>query len=135
MPDASPRTIVTAAVVERDGMLLVTRRLAGTHLGGHWEFPGGKCEANETPEECLARELQEELGVRAIVRDEIYRTDYDYGDRRLELRFFRCELTGGPRPLIGQEIRWVGPSELADLRFPPADAELVRRLATGWGHI
>ena len=124
-------TIVTAAVVERDGLLLVTRRIDGTHLAGHWEFPGGKCEPGESPEDCLVRELREELGVAASVGDEIYRTHYAYADRRLDLRFFDCRIEGEPEPLIGQEIRWVARSELPELQFPPADAELVQRLARG----
>jgi 8-oxo-dGTP diphosphatase len=122
-------TIVTAAVVERDGRLLVARRIDGTHLAGHWEFPGGKCEAGEGPEACLARELREELGVEARVGAEIYRTLYSYADRRLHLRFFSCEIEGEPRPLLGQEIRWVERHEMSALPFPPADAELVERLA------
>jgi mutator protein MutT len=122
-------TIVTAAVVERDGCLLVTRRLEGSHMGGFWEFPGGKCEPGEPPEACLARELLEELGVAAVVHEEIYRTTYAYGDRVLDLRFFACDLDAEPRPLLGQEIRWVSRHELPTLEFPPADAELVIRLA------
>lgn len=122
-------TIVTAAVVERDGLLLVTRRIDGTHLAGHWEFPGGKCEPGESPEECLVRELREELGVVAAVGGEIYRTLYAYADRRLDLRFFRCDIEGEPTPLIGQEIRWVARQDLLELQFPPADSELVDRLA------
>jgi mutator protein MutT len=123
-------TIVTAAVVERDGRLLVTRRLEGSHLGGFWEFPGGKCEPGEPAEACLARELLEELGVVAVVHEEIYRTTHAYGDRVLDLRFFRCEVTSEPRPLLGQEILWVPRQELPTLEFPPADSELVIRLAT-----
>ncbi len=128
MAEPGRPTIVTAAVVERDGRLLVTRRLEGTHLAGHWEFPGGKCEPREAPEQCLERELREELGVRARVGEEIYRTEYAYANRVLDLRFFRCGLDDEPQPLLGQEIRWVLPRELATLRFPPADAELVERL-------
>jgi 8-oxo-dGTP diphosphatase len=129
--ESASATIVTAAVVERDGRLLVTRRLDGTHLAGHWEFPGGKCEPGESPEQCLARELLEELGVAASVGAEIYRTEYAYDDRRLDLRFFSCALTGEPLPVLGQKIRWVARRQLAALRFPPADAELVELLAKG----
>jgi 8-oxo-dGTP diphosphatase len=121
-------TVVTAAVVERDGRLLVTRRLEGSHMGGCWEFPGGKCEAGEPPDACLARELLEELGVAAVVYEEVYRTTYAYADRVLDLRFFRCDLAAEPRALLGQEIRWVPRRELETLKFPPADAELVARL-------
>ena len=125
-----PPTIVTAAVVERDGRLLVTRRLEGTHLAGCWEFPGGKCEGGEAPEPCLERELREELGVESTVGPEIHRTLYTYGGKVLDLRFFRCEIAGEPRPLLGQEVRWVARAGLRDLRFPPADAELVEMLSS-----
>ncbi len=121
--------VVTAAVVERRGRLLVARRLEGSHMGGRWEFPGGKCEPGESARDCLLRELREELGVAGVVHEEIYRTTYDYKDRVLDLRFFRCDLAGKPRPLLGQEIRWVSRRTLPTLEFPPADRELVRRLA------
>jgi mutator protein MutT len=127
----TPPTIVTAAVVEREGRLLVTRRIEGSHLAGHWEFPGGKCEPGESPEACLERELREELGVATVVGHEVYRTLYAYADRCLDLRFFACEIDGDPRPLIGQDIRWAARGDLRQLPFPPADKELVERLADG----
>jgi 8-oxo-dGTP diphosphatase len=122
-------TVVTAAVIERDGKLLVARRPRGTHLEGYWEFPGGKCEAGESPEACLAREIREELDASVSVADEIYRTTYAYADRVLDLRFFACTLLTEPRPLLGQEVRWVARRDLTSLAFPPADSELVERLA------
>ncbi len=122
-------TIVTAAVIERDGRLLLARRPEGSHLAGCWEFPGGKCEAGEAVDRCLTRELAEELGARVVVGEEIFRTIHAYEDRVLDLRFFRCVLVDDPVPLLGQELRWVAPSDLPALEFPPADAELVRRLS------
>jgi 8-oxo-dGTP diphosphatase len=120
--------VVTAAVVERDGRFLVTRRQKGVHLEGYWEFPGGKCDAGETHAACLARELREELDAAARIDDEIFTTTHAYPDRRVELHFLRCELEGEPRPQLGQEMRWVPREELATLEFPPADAELIRLL-------
>jgi len=120
--------VVTAAVIERDGRLLVTRRQAGVHLEGFWEFPGGKCDGAETLEACLARELREELGVDARIGEEIFTTTHAYPERAVELHFFRCELTGQPRPVLGQEMRWVRREELQALAFPPADEELIRVL-------
>ena len=121
-------TIVTAAVVERAGLLLVTQRVDGTHLAGFWEFPGGKCDPGEGERACLEREILEELGVGAIVHEEIHRTLYAYGERRLELVFFRCDLEGEPLPLLDQQIRWVSRADLGTLRFPPADEELIEIL-------
>ena len=127
MPDRT--VIVTAAVVRRGGAYLVTRRLKGTHLEGLWEFPGGKCEPGESSVECLVRELREELGCGASIGPELLSTSHDYGDRTIQLHFFRCELEGEPQPLLGQEIRWVPRAELRALDFPPADDELIRLLA------
>jgi 8-oxo-dGTP diphosphatase len=100
------RIVVTAAVVERDGAFLLTRRLDGTHLAGHWEFPGGKVHAGETLEECLAREIREELDADIEVGPQILETVHDYPDRSVELRFFRCVLKSDPRPMMGQEMQW-----------------------------
>jgi 8-oxo-dGTP diphosphatase len=120
--------IVAAAVIERDNRFLVTRRLAGTHLAGSWEFPGGKCNDNEPLAICLARELREELAVDAAVGDLILHTSHQYDERLVRLHFFRCGLRGEPTPVLGQEMRWISREELLTLTFPPADAELIRLL-------
>jgi 8-oxo-dGTP diphosphatase len=120
--------VVTAAVIERDGRFLVTKRQRGVHLEGLWEFPGGKCDAGEDLRACLRRELKEELAVSARIGEEILATTHAYDDRRVELHFIRCEVLGNPSPQIGQEMRWAGREELATLQFPPADAELIRLL-------
>ena len=120
--------VVSAAVIEQDGRFLVTRRPQGVHLAGQWEFPGGKCEPGESLEACLARELREELAVEARAGDEMMATVYEYADRRVELHFLRCDLEGDPVGLLGQEIQWVSRSDLARLKFPPADAELIQLL-------
>ena len=126
---ADRRIVVTAAVVERSGAYLVTRRLRGTHLEGLWEFPGGKCEHGETHAGCLLRELREELGCDAVVGAKLLEVAHEYPERTVELHFFRCELTGEPQPLLGQEIRWVDRADLRALAFPPADEELIQMLA------
>lgn len=121
--------VVTAAVIERDGAYLVTRRQRGVHLEGYWEFPGGKCEPGETLEDCLRRELREELGADAHVGAEILTVTHGYDDRDIELHFLACALAGEPAPLLGQEMRWVARAELRTLRFPPADDELIAVLS------
>ena len=128
--------VVAAAVIERDGGILVTRRLKGAHLEGLWEFPGGKCHEGESLRECLRRELVEELGTDATVREEIFSTSHEYDERTVTLHFFDCSLLREPRPLLGQEMRWVARSELGSLAFPPADTELItllrnRRVGSG----
>ena len=128
----SPRQVstivVTAAVVERDGRFLITRRQAGVHLEGYWEFPGGKCDPLEPLAACLVREIREELGVDATIGSELFAITHEYPERCVELHFFRCDLRGDPNPQLGQEVRWVLREELAALKFPPADAELIARL-------
>jgi len=121
-------TIVVAAVIEDDGTFLVTRRPEGTHLGGLWEFPGGKLDAGETHEQALAREIREELDSDIEVGALLLETEHAYADRTVSLCFYRCALRGSPRPLLGQQIRWVPRAELRTLDFPPADEDVIRLL-------
>ena len=123
-----PLIVVAAAIVERAGTFLVTRRPKGVHLEGLWEFPGGKCEPGESHEACLRRELREELGSDLRVLGEVFRVSHPYADRVVELHFFRCDMLEEPRPLIGQDIRWVTGEQLLELDFPPADSELIELL-------
>jgi 8-oxo-dGTP diphosphatase len=120
--------VVVAAIIEQDDAFLLTRRQQGVHLEGLWEFPGGKVDAGETHADALVRELREELDVGAMVQELRFQTTHDYGDRAVALYFYQCQLHGMPRPLLGQEMRWVPRGELATLGFPPADAELIRVL-------
>jgi 8-oxo-dGTP diphosphatase len=120
--------IVVAAVVEREGRFLVTRRLKGTHLAGFWEFPGGKVHAGETEQQALLRELAEELNCGLSNVRKIFRTAHRYPDRIVELHFFRGDLMGDPHPALGQEIRWITRDDFGTLEFPPADAELINGL-------
>jgi len=120
---------VVAAVIERDGRYLITRRVEGTHLAGLWEFPGGKILPGEKPADALSRELKEELGVEATVGELIQTVDWTYPEKSVRLLFFRCALTGAPAPLEGQEMRWVAAADLPSFHFPDADATLIARLS------
>jgi 8-oxo-dGTP diphosphatase len=124
----SPRIVVTAAVVQRNDSFLVTRRPRGIHLEGCWEFPGGKCEPGETHEECLAREILEELGTAIQIEQKLLTIAHDYPERSVELHFFACVLLGEPDARLGQEMRWVSRADLSSLDLPPADAELITLL-------
>lgn len=123
--------VVAAAVIERDGRVLLTRRLQGTHLEGYWEFPGGKCEAGESLEACLRRELREELDVDAIIGGELLSTTHAYPQRKVELHFFRVTVSGEPTAQIGQQMQWIRREDLSTLMLPPADDELVALLQKG----
>jgi 8-oxo-dGTP diphosphatase len=127
----SDRILVLAAVIERDGRFLLSKRLKGTHLEGRWEFPGGKCGPSESHEACLSRELLEELDVASTVGREIIAIDHTYPDRSVRLHFRECRIDGEPRPVLGQELRWVTRGELVTLDLPEADRALVRRLTEG----
>ena len=123
--------VVIAAVIERDGQLLVSRRLKGTHLAGLWEFPGGKCEPGEAHDACLARELAEELGVDSTIGDELLVSEHAYPERTVRLHFRLATIAGEPQPLLGQELMWVVRRDLRSLRFPQADRELIDLLTRG----
>ncbi len=120
---------VSAALIFRDGKLLITQRHAKSHLGGLWEFPGGKREAGETFEQCLAREIREELGVEISVGELFEEITHDYPEKSVHLKFFICRLLSGePQPLDCAAVKWIGKSELADFQFPAADACLLEKL-------
>jgi len=120
--------VVVAAVVQQGDTFLVTRRQAGVHLSGFWEFPGGKIDRDETHTDALRREIHEELGAEVRVNDLVLTTTHAYPEKTVTLHFYRCELVGAPRPLVGQEMRWVSREELRTLPFPAADEELIRIL-------
>ena len=119
---------VVAAVIEQQGAFLLTRRQAGVHLAGLWEFPGGKIDSSETHADALRREMREELDTDVDVGALVFSTTHAYEDRTVALFFYECRLLGSPRPMLEQEMRWVPRAELLTLGFPAADEELIRRL-------
>jgi mutator protein MutT len=122
---------VSAALIFRAGKLLITQRHANSHLGGLWEFPGGKREAGETFEQCLIREIREELGVEISVGELFEEIHHDYPEKSVHLKFFICRLLAGePQPLDCAAVKWIEPPELAAHEFPAADAQLLARLSS-----
>ena len=120
---------VAIALIERRGRYLICRRSPNGHLGGYWEFPGGKREPGESWERCLRRELHEELAVRIKAIRTHGRMRYRYADRAISFKVFRCSIASGrPRPLSAQAVRWVPSRRFSRYRFPPADRQLIRRL-------
>ncbi len=130
-PREAAATEVVAAVIERKGRILIARRPAALHLGGLWEFPGGKRKRGESAREALEREIREELGATVTVGPLLETVDWRYPDKRVRLSFFSCTIAGRPRALEGQEIAWVRPSDLGRYAFPSADATLIERLSLG----
>ena len=127
---AVPKVDVVAAIIRRDDKILITQRHDHVHLPGLWEFPGGKVEPEESFEAALEREIREELGVRIAVGDVFFSVGHDYPTKSVRLHFFNCTIIEGePQALDVADLRWVSPPELSQFEFPPADAELIRKLS------
>jgi 8-oxo-dGTP diphosphatase len=124
---------VAAAVIERDGLILIGQRRRGDSHPLKWEFPGGKIEQHEHPVAALARELREELGIEAAIGEEIARYEHKYPRGVLiHLIFYRVTtFTGEPRGLAFEEIAWARREELPKFDFVDGDVDFVRRLAHG----
>ncbi len=124
--------VVAAVIRDGDGRVLLTRRPDDRHMGGLWEFPGGKVDDGEAPADALVRELREELGVVAGVERPITFAVHEEQGLRILLLFYDVHiLNGEPKGKEGQPLAWVPVAELEFYPTPPADAELVRRLAAG----
>lgn len=120
---------VAAGLVFHGGHLLLTQRRLGDHLGGLWEFPGGKREEGESMEGALKRELREELGVEVEVGACFAKVDHAYPDRAVHIEFFLCRLISGvPKPIACAGLAWARPADFARYEFPPADAQVLGAL-------
>ena len=120
--------VVAVALVDVDGRVLVSERPAGKQLAGLWEFPGGKVEPGERPEETLIRELSEELGIQVEepCLAPLTFASHAYPDFHLLMPLYVCRRwSGTPRSMEGQALKWVRPKALRDLAMPPADAPLI----------
>ena len=124
---------VVAAIIERDGKILICQRKSGQRYAGKWEFPGGKVEPEEEFVAALVRELEEELGIAAIIGAEIARYRYTYPGREpIQLIFYQVtRFEGEPVNLIFEQIRWEEAGKLPEYDFLEGDVEFVKRLAAG----
>ena len=124
-----PHIEVAAAIIWHQGRILISQRDASSHLSGYWEFPGGKREEGESFEDCLIREVHEELDVKIRVQKLLDTISYEYPEKRVTLKFFYCDfLEGEPRALGCLQYKWVSPEQLSCYQFPPADGPVVRRI-------
>lgn len=122
---------VTAAIIEKDGLIFAARRKAGNHLEGHWEFPGGKLEEGETPEECLKRELFEEFSIVCTIGDYFGESTYEYQEKAVRLLcYFVSHQSGKFRCSDHDLTTWLPPAELPALHWAPADIPLMENLVT-----
>jgi mutator protein MutT len=123
-------TEVSAALIFRGGKLLITQRSAKAHLGGLWEFPGGKREPDETFEQCLVREIREELGVEITVGELFESVTHAYPEKTVHLKFFVCRLKCGEPQMLGcAAFKWISAAELGTYQFPAADTKLLKKLS------
>ena len=120
---------VCAAIIIHEGRVLIAQRPAGDSLENLWEFPGGKIEPGETPEQSLRREILEELGIEIIVGDFFSENIHKYPDKEIRLRSYLCSVVDGqPRNEFHQKIVCVPVSGLAGYLFAPADVPFIRKL-------
>lgn len=120
---------VSAAIIRENNKILICRRKPGGPCGTLWEFPGGKKEKDESPGDCLVRELEEELGIASAVHALFDEYEYAYPDREIHFRFYETGITGGtPKAAVHSEIAWVTPADFPEYQFCPADERVVERL-------
>jgi 8-oxo-dGTP diphosphatase len=120
--------VAACALIDADGRILLAQRPEGKTLAGLWEFPGGKVEPGETPEECLIRELEEELGIttRVACLAPLTFASHSYDDFHLLMPLYVCRrFEGIPEGREGQALKWVRPQALREYPMPPADAPLI----------
>ena len=120
---------VTSAIIEHDDRYLLARRAPGQNLAGYWEFPGGKVEADETFEDCLARELMEELNLETQVLDHFCDSVYHYDKGSINLVAYRVQILGGNMTLsVHDQVDWFKPQKMLTLNLAPADIPIAKRL-------
>ena len=118
---------VACAIIQNDvGQILIGQRQEEGSLPGYWEFPGGGVEPGELPRQAVIREVEEELGVRGVLKAE---AEIITIDPRFKLHFFEVNISETPEALYHQELRWVWPKELHDFKMPPGDEPVLERLA------
>ncbi len=118
---------VTAALIEKNGKILLARRKAGKHMGEKWELPGGKIDPGESPQEALSRELAEEFSIEARIGEYLGSTEFRQGEIELEIRLYRAKHLAGTFTLHEhEEIRWVAPREVESYDLVDSDRKLFR---------
>ncbi|MDB5332627.1 MAG: hypothetical protein JWP03_3778 [Phycisphaerales bacterium] len=123
------RLDVVIAIIHHSGKVLISQRRKDDSFAGFWEFPGGKLERGETPEQCLARELSEELAITVQPTGTFPPIEHDYSTVRVRLLPYLCTITTGePRPLAAQRLEWIDAPHLRDYRFPSANAVLIEQI-------
>ena len=125
----NPHYQVTAGIIKDENRLLISQRMDNDHLGGLWEFPGGKLEQGESLEECLIREVLEELNIQISIQKYLFEVEHHYKNKTITLHIFLCcHQNGTPECREVQNWKWIDFSDISDYQFPDADEEVIRRL-------
>ncbi len=123
--------VAAAIILNQQDHILISQRGGDSHLSGYWEFPGGKREEHETFEDCLLREIREELNVEIEVERFFETVQYEYSEKTVTLRFYCCQyLTGEVQARGCRQFRWVSLSELSTYPFPPANQPILKKLCS-----
>jgi 8-oxo-dGTP diphosphatase len=121
--------VVCAAITYKGDKILIAQRGKGTHLEFQWEFPGGKIEEGESPEECIVRELKEELDIDVSVKNVFDVVFHKFADKNILLIDYECEyISGEPKPIECNDFRWISIEEMDSYNFTEADREIVEKL-------
>ena len=120
--------VVAAVIFDEQGRIFATQRGYG-EWKDWWEFPGGKIEAGETPQQALRREIREELATEIEVGELLRTIDYDYPNFHLKMHCFRCRLMGGVTLKEHEAAKWLAPSELTSVSWLPADKDFVKEMS------
>ncbi len=128
------RVQVAVGVIKQGQQVYISKRADDLHQGGKWEFPGGKCEADESIEQALVRELQEEVGIHVTQQSFFMRIEHDYGDKKVSLHVQLVEgFTGQANHQEGQQSQWIAIEQLAKFTFPAANQEIIDKLVSQFG--
>jgi len=123
---------VTAAIIIESGKVFIAKRKPTGRLSGMWEFPGGKLEYGEIPEQCLKRELREELEIDVVIGEHVGTSIYEYGFGTIELMGYKTQILGGKIKLNDHaEVAWVEAEDLGGFEFAPADIPFVQMIRRG----
>lgn len=129
LPPLPHKQIGVAVIRNQQGEILIDRRLAKGEMGGLWEFPGGKIERGETPQQCIQREILEELAIEVEVATHLITINHKYEKFQVTLFVYNCYyLKGEPQPIECEEIRWVRVSQLNNFNFPEANIEIIKAI-------
>lgn len=126
---------VAVGIILKDKSVFLAKRSNDKHQGGLWEFPGGKCEADESPSNALTRELIEEIGITPIAVEPFDLVTHHYGDKEVRLHFFLVtSFSGEENGVEGQQVRWVQVKDLIEYEFPAANTAIVEKLVAQYSN-